>query len=155
MVSTPPDASTSEAKAATEPEPSAPAENGEEGGEPDPARCPICQFIEAGECGGTHKEWVACRDEAKAAGKDYIDECQDKFKAFLQCAVTHRDYYAPFLEMLGGVPGPEDEEGDEGGEGEGKEGKEAEKEAAGAAGAGSGGRAEGGAGKAERGGPAR
>lgn len=46
-----------EAKAtAAEPEPSEQAgAAGEEGGEGDSARCPICQFIEAGECGGVHK----------------------------------------------------------------------------------------------------
>ncbi|KXZ44806.1 hypothetical protein GPECTOR_62g921 [Gonium pectorale] len=55
--------------------------------------------------------WTACRNEAKAAGKDYIDECQDHFKSFLQCALDHRDYYEPFLEMLGGLT--DEEEGRE------------------------------------------
>ncbi|KAG2427242.1 hypothetical protein HYH02_014646 [Chlamydomonas schloesseri] len=104
-----------------------------EGEDSDLARCPICQFIEAGECGDAHKEWVRCRGEAKAAGKDYIDECQDKFKTFLQCAVTHRDYYEPFLEMLGGVPGPEDEGEQQGGQEAGGE-EEEEREGAGAGG---------------------
>ncbi|GLI68238.1 hypothetical protein VaNZ11_012590 [Volvox africanus] len=83
--------------------PSVEEENGR-----DMSRCPICQFIEAGECKVQHQTWVQCRTEAKAAGKDYIEECQDHFKAFLQCAIEHRDYYEPFLEMLGGMS---DEEG--------------------------------------------
>lgn len=34
-----------------------------------------------------------------------------QFKAFLQCAFDHREYYEPFLEMLGGMP---DDEGNGG-----------------------------------------
>ncbi|KAG2484791.1 hypothetical protein HYH03_016444 [Edaphochlamys debaryana] len=102
------------------------SQEGEEGEEGpyggDPSRCPICQFIEAGACKEAHQDWVACRDEAKAAGKDYIDECQDRFKSFLQCAIDNRDYYEPFLEMLGGLPEPgERGEGGEAGEAEGAE----------------------------------
>ncbi|GLC36786.1 hypothetical protein PLESTB_000783100 [Pleodorina starrii] len=110
--------------AASEPPEAAPSTTtdsaGEEGAEGDLSQCPICQFIEAGECKVQHQTWVACRTEAKAAGKDYIEECQDHFKAFLQCAIDHRDYYEPFLEMLGGLPEDEGEEaGDQQGQGEG------------------------------------
>ncbi|PNH04503.1 hypothetical protein TSOC_009330 [Tetrabaena socialis] len=149
-------------------EPVSRTEGDEEGGEGGEGGCPICQFIEAGECGGAHKAWTACRrqadahravrggatrcgtvrhgaamlcdavlccavlcgavrhgaarcgtawtacrNEAKAAGKDYIEECQEHFKAFLQCALEHRGYYEPFLEMLGGLPPGEGEEGEE------------------------------------------
>ncbi|GIL79472.1 hypothetical protein Vretimale_18323 [Volvox reticuliferus] len=97
--------------------PAGDAENGE-----DMSRCPICQFIEAGECKVQHQTWVQCRNEAKAAGKDYIEECQDHFKAFLQCAIEHRDYYEPFLEMLGGMSDEEDD--NETGARENKDGSE-------------------------------
>ncbi|GFR52876.1 hypothetical protein Agub_g15507 [Astrephomene gubernaculifera] len=99
----------------------------EEGAGDDLSRCPICQFIEAGECKSQHQEWVACRSQAKAAGLDYIDECQDHFKTFLQCAIEHRDYYAPFLEMLGGLSEEEVEADTQAAraraEGEGQEGE--------------------------------
>ncbi len=32
-----------------------------------------------------------------------------QFKAFLQCTLVHRDYYEPFLEMLGGLEAEEEE----------------------------------------------
>ncbi|KAF5840433.1 hypothetical protein DUNSADRAFT_16666 [Dunaliella salina] len=63
--------------------------------------CPLCHFIEAGPCKVPHEEWVSCRKNAKEQKKDYVTECSETFRTFLQCTLEHDDYYQPFLEMLG------------------------------------------------------
>lgn len=45
--------------------------------------------------------WVACREKARADGVDYAEECQETFKAFLQCCFNNVDYYEPFLDSMG------------------------------------------------------
>lgn len=44
-----------------------------------------------------------------------------QFKSFLQCTLQHRDYYEPFLEMLGGLGEEEEGEGAGGPEEQGQQ----------------------------------
>lgn len=62
--------------------------------------CPICEFIEAGPCGGQHKVWVSCRGEAKEQGEDFVQSCADTFRSFFACMLSHQDYYQPFLDAF-------------------------------------------------------
>ncbi|GAX83435.1 hypothetical protein CEUSTIGMA_g10860.t1 [Chlamydomonas eustigma] len=71
-------------------------------------KCPICLFIEAGDCGNQHKEWTACREEAKRKGDDYVEVCHEQFKTFMQCAMDNAEYYEPFLNMLFGERNDDD-----------------------------------------------
>eukprot|EP00798_Chlamydomonas_sp_ICE-L_P026847 gene26847-4450_t len=42
--------------------------------------CPICEFIEAGDCGELHKDWVKCREDSKKEGGDFVDDCHESEK---------------------------------------------------------------------------
>ena len=77
-------------------------------GESSAPECGFCRFMKNGPCGEEFILWEKCVDEARDAGKDFVDACGKSTLALKMCTDKHPEYYG----VLSDDKGDDDQDGD-------------------------------------------